>query len=163
MGCEDRLKPSVTPVGGQELPSQESWRSRIVFSDSGKTKAILQAGHISMYEERRVTLMDSNITVDFFDRTGKHTSVLTSRRGKVDDITHNLEAFDNVVVRSDSGTTMSTEHLYWDNGRQSINTPLFVHIVSPTEEIQGTGFESDQSLKHYTIQHVTGQAAASEK
>ena len=157
-GCEDKLKPAVSSVVNQDLPSQESWNSKIVFSDSGRTKAILRAGHIMMFSEQRYTLLDSNVVVDFYDPQEHHTSVLTARRGRVDDNTKNLEAFEHVVVRSDSGTTMTTEHLYWDNARQLIHTPLYVEIVSPTEQIQGTGFESDQSLKHYTIQKVTGKA-----
>ena len=157
-GCEDKLKPAVSPVVSQDLPSQESWNSKIIFSDSGRTKAILRAGHISMFSDQRYTLLDSNVIVDFYDQQERHTSVLTAKRGRVDDNTKNLEAFEHVVVRSDSGTTMKTDHLYWDNARQLIHTPLYVEIISPTEQIQGTGFESDQSLKHYTIQKVTGKA-----
>ncbi|MFI5252419.1 MAG: LPS export ABC transporter periplasmic protein LptC [Bacteroidota bacterium] len=158
-GCEEKLQPSVTSNGPpRDIPSQESWNAKIVFSDSGRISAILHAGHIAVYDDRRYTTLDSNITVDFYDENAKHTSILTARRGRVNDITHDFEAYENVVVVSDSGGTLRTEELFWDNGRALIHTEKFVDITSPTEHIQGMGLESDQNLKHYTIKHVTGQA-----
>jgi LPS export ABC transporter protein LptC len=161
ISCEEKLRPSVTSTGsGKNLPSQESWNARIVFSDSGRISAILRAGHIAIYEDRRYTVLDSNITVDFYDEHGAHSSVLTAKRGRVNDVTHDFEAYENVVVVSDSGGTLKTEELFWDNARALIHTDKFVDIVSPTEHIQGEGLESDQNLKHYTIKKVTGQAIA---
>jgi len=76
----------------------------------------------------------------------------------VNDLTHDLEAHENVVVVSDSGTTLNTQELYWTNATQKIHSPAYVEITSPTEHIQGQGFESDKSLKHYVIIKVTGKA-----
>ena len=157
--CEEKLQPTVNSTGaGHNIPSQESWNAKIVFSDSGKISAILHAGHIAVYEDRRYTILDSNVTVDFYDEHEQHSSVLTARRGRVDDVTHDFEVYENVVVISDSGGTLKTEELFWDNARQLIHTDKFVDIKSPKERMQGVGLESDQNLKHYTIKRVTGQA-----
>ncbi|HEY6193034.1 MAG TPA: LPS export ABC transporter periplasmic protein LptC [Bacteroidota bacterium] len=163
-GCtEERVKPPVSSVGmGQDVPSQESWNASITFTDSGRTTAILRAGHISMFNDKRMTRLDSGIVVDFFDRDERHTSVLTARWGRVNDVTHDFEAHDSVVVVSDSGRTLRTEVLYWSNATQKVTTPAFVDITSPTEHIQGHGLESDQGLKQYTILKVTGQAKTNE-
>ena len=161
--CEEKVKPSIAATGiGRDVPSQESWDAKITFTDSGRVSGILRAGHIAMYPDRRYTLLDSNIVVDFFDEHEHHTSVLTALHGKVDDGTHDFEAHGNVVVVSDSGTTLKTEELYWENISQKIRTPAYVEITSPTEKIQGHGLESDQGLKHYTILKVTGQAKTNE-
>ena len=156
---EEKVKPPVSAIDiKQDNPTQESWNAVIRFTDSGKVTAVLHSGHIASFTEKRYTVLDSNIVVDFFDQNEKHTSVLTARRGQVNDVTHDFEAHDHVVVISDSGTTLRTEELYWSNKTQKINTPAYVEIVSPTEHIFGHGFESDQSLKHYAIFKVTGQA-----
>ncbi len=161
--CEEKIKPSIASSGiGGEGPSQESWDAKITFSDSGRITGILRAGHIAMYPEKRYTQLDSDIVVDFFDEHEHHTSILTALRGKVDDGTHDFEAHGNVVVVSDSGSTLKTEDLYWINLARRIHTPSYVEITSPTEIIQGHGFESDQGLKHYTIFKVTGQAKTKE-
>ncbi len=160
-GCEEKLRPSLVPIQN-EIPSQESWRSRVLFSDSARVKAILWAGHIAVYTASRFTLLDDSIHVDFFNDAGQHSSTLTARRGKVNDATRDFEADDHVVVVSDSGTTLKTNQLFWNNADRTIHTEAFVDISSPTEHIMGTGMVSDQGLKNYRIFRVTGQAVTKE-
>lgn len=157
-GCEEKIRPSVVTVSQAEIPSQESWNSTVTFTDSGKVKAILWSGHIASYAPRQFTLLSDSVHVDFFDEFERHTSLLTARRGKVNDRTQDFAAYENVIVISDSGTTLRTDSLYWDNATRKIRTEAFVDIVSPTEHIMGHGMVSDQGLKNYTIFKVTGQA-----
>jgi len=161
-GCEEKVRPSILPLPTKDPPSQESWRSTVIFSDSAQVNAILWAGHIAVYAEEEYTLLDDSIHVDLFDRSGNHTSVLTARRGKVEDRTRDFEAYENVVVISDSGTTLMTDRLFWDDSEGKIHTDAFVEIISPTEHIRGHGLISDQSLKQYRIFRVTGESVESE-
>lgn len=158
-GCEEKIKPSVLDnFSSAVLPSQESWNSTVTFLDSGTVRAILKAGHISQYEGSGQTLLDGGVHLDFFDAEGKHSSVLTSESGKADERTYNLEAIGNVVVTSDSGVVVRTQHMYWDNKQQKIYSDDFVRITSPKEVLQGTGFESDQNLHNYRIFKVSGSS-----
>jgi lipopolysaccharide export system protein LptC len=153
---EKRVKPTInTNLNVEKLPDQESWNSTVFFSDSGKTEAILKAGRIRVYYDTKETLLDSNIHIDFYDRYGKISSVLTAKKGKVDDATHNLYAMDSVVAVNDSGVTLKTEELMWRNKDKKIVSNKFVTITSPKENIQGYGFESDQSLRNYVIYNIT--------
>jgi len=157
-GCEERAKPSLIPLGEAEIPAQQSWRSTVTFSDSAVVKAVLWAGQIAVYQNRRETLLGDSIHVDFFDESGRRTSTLTARRGRVDDKTRDFDAFENVVVTSDGGTVLRTDSLFWTNAERKIHTEAFVDIRSTTEQIRGHGLVSDQSLKNYRIFRVTGQA-----
>ena len=161
-GCEERVKPTLVPLTQTDLPSQESWQSRVIFSDSARMKAILWAGHIAVFSNQRYTLLEDSLHVDFFNDQEQHTSVLTARRGKVNDVTRDFEAYENVVVVSDSGTVMRTERLFWTNATRKVHTDAFVDIVSATEHIMGQGMESDQGLKNYEIFKVTGQVLTHE-
>ena len=67
-----------------------------------------------------------------------------------------MTAEGGVVVVSDSGTTVTTEKLYWDNKRRKVHSDLFVRVVSPREIIQGVGFEADENLDNYTIYKTSG-------
>ncbi len=163
LGCEEKIKPSVTDeAAGPLLPSQESWNSTVVFSDSGNVRAVLRAGHISVYSDRMMTHMDEGVSVDFYNVGGEHTSLLTSDEAWVNDRTKDLEAKGDVVVTSDDGSVLVTEQLFWDNRTRKIHTELYVRITTPSEMIQGHGFESDQSLKYYKIFKVTGETKAKE-
>lgn len=150
-----RVKPSVdTNLNIEEMPSQESWNSVVTFTDSGKTKAVLWAGHLRKYNEKRETLLDQNIKVDFYDQKEIHTTTLTSKNGRVDESTNNLFAKDSVVVFSDS-VTIKTEEMMWRNKDRKIVSDKYVKVISPKEIIEGYGFESDQSLKNYIIYNIT--------
>ncbi len=157
ISCEGKVSPPLSALNPQELPSQESWNTQVVFSDSGITRAVLHAGHVRRYDKTLLTLMDSGVRVDFYNTLGLHTSVLTSQRAQVDDRTNDMIAEGNVVVVSDSGTTVTTEKMYWDNKNRKVHSDLFVRVVSPTEIIQGVGFEADQNLSNYTIYKTSGQ------
>lgn len=157
IGCEDeKVKPSInTALKVEELPAQESWDSKVFFTDSGKTKAVLYAGHLSMFAGARETLLDSNIKVEFYNDLETLTTTLTSKRGRVDDITRNLYAVDSVVAVNDSGVTLITQELMWRNDDRKIVSEKFVTILTSVEKIEGYGFESDQSLDNYVIYNVT--------
>lgn len=156
-GCQQqRVQPSViSNLQLEKLPSQESWNSKVTFTDSGKTKAVLFAGHIRVFYDTQETLLDTSVKVDFYDENQIKSSTLTSKRGRVDDATQNLWARDSVVVVNDSGVTISTSELMWKNKDRKIVSDKFVTITSPKERIQGYGFESDQSLRFYTIYNPT--------
>jgi LPS export ABC transporter protein LptC len=150
-----RVKPSVDGnLSVEELPSQESWNSIITFSDSGKISAILYAGHLRKFDDKRETFLDQNIKVDFYDQQEVHTTTLTSNKGRVDESTNNLFAIDSVVVFSDS-VTIKTDEMMWRNKDRKIVSDKFVTVISPQEEIQGYGFESDQNLNNYVIYNIT--------
>lgn len=158
-GCEEKVKPSVlADVDSKTLPQQESWNSTVTISDSGRVKAVIEAGYIRVYDAPRQTLLSEGVVVHFFDDDGVETSVLRSREAKVDDRTNNLEAFGDVVVTSSDSTVLRTEHLFFDNAKQLIHTPNAVWITSPKESIQGKGFEAQQNLKNYRIFQVSGEA-----
>lgn len=157
IGCDDgKVKPSInTALKVEELPAQESWNSKVFFTDSGKTKAVLYAGHLRMYTGARETLLDSSVKVEFFNDLETVATTLTSKRGKVDDITRNLYAIDSVVAVNDSGVTLITQELMWRNDDSKILSEKFVTILTSIEKIEGYGFESDQSLDNYVIYNVT--------
>jgi LPS export ABC transporter protein LptC len=158
-GCTQRTAPPVSnTTDSRGLPDQESWNSRVVFSDTGVVKAILFATHVASYDARHETTLDSGVTVDFYNPDGAHTSQLKAKRGRVDDLTKDLDAYENVVFRSDSGTVVKTEYLHWNNTTRKITSDKFVRVDSPKEHLEGYGFEADQSLKNYVIFRVSGQA-----
>ena len=64
-------------------------------------------------------------------------------------------AMGNVVVVSDSNnTTITTSLLKWNNDTRKLTSDRYVKIISPEQEIEGIGFESDETLKNYTIYKV---------
>lgn len=153
--CNEKFKADKTSFDMQDLPSQESWNSTVTFSDSGKTKAVLEAAHISVYPNRGYTLIDSGAKVNFY-KGGEIVSTLTGKRSMINDKTKDIEIFDSVVVLNTEGSELRTQKLFWNNLTQRVSSDEFVSIKTPTETIEGIGFESDQNLKNYKIFKVSG-------
>lgn len=153
--CDDKFKADNTDVNSSDVPSQESWNSTVIFSDSGKTRAVLTAGHISVYSTRGYTLLDSGTKVDFYKDNVK-VSTLSGKRGKVDDKTKDIEVYDSVKAVNNDGNELTTNKLFWNNKLQKVSSDEFVRIKTPGETIEGIGFESDQNLKNYRIFKVSG-------
>jgi len=156
-GCtREKIEPTVNvQLTAEEIPDQESWNSTIFFTDSGRTRAILIAGHLRVFSKNKETLLDSNIKIDFYNNEEIHTTTLTSKRGRVDEITNNLYAIDSVVAVNDSGIVITSDEMMWRNKDRKIVSEKYVTIVSPKEKIEGYGFESDQNLRNYIIYNIT--------
>lgn len=142
----------------ETFPDQEGWNSTLTATTKGQLAAIIKYGHMKRYNKKNLTYFDKGIIVDFFDENGHHTSKLTSNKGKLDEKTNNVEAIENVVVVSDSGITLMTEKLWWDNALEKVVSDQFVTITTVEKDtFYGVGFESDQSLSDWRINQVRGK------
>jgi len=122
----------------------------------------LYSKHLLKYDDKKEIFLEG-VKIDFYEEDGTKTSTLTSKKGKVDESLKNMFAIDSVVAVSDSGVTLRTDELMWNNQKRKITTDKFVTIISPDEEIQGYGFESDQSLDNYVIYNITYVTALKEE
>ncbi len=160
LACSTKSTPPKIDMTyiGDDYPVQESWNAKIIFSDSGRVRAILVTPYIAQYSRQGALerQMDSSFRVDFFDELGNHTSFITANRAKVYP-NSDMEAFENVLVVSDDCTRVTTEYMKWTAIDKKIRSDKFVTITKPTEILSGYGFESDQNLKSYRIFKVKGQ------
>ncbi len=153
----DKIQPPKTDINTSDsIPNQVSFNTEVTFSDSGRVKAVLNAGMIQVYTRFAYTLIDSNAKVDFY-KNGAVVSTLTGRRGKIYDNSKDVEVYENVKLVSTEGSVLTTEKLYWVNATQRIKSDEYVHITTKTDDIKGYGFEADQNLKNYVIYKVSGE------
>jgi len=158
VSCAEVSIPPAPPKKAAEVPDQELWEATISFTRNGLPVATIQAGHIAKFSRRSVTYLDSSIAVDFFNEEGKHTSRLTADKGQVDEIRKDLLATGNVVAVTDSGATLRTPALRWDNNRRQIISDAEVVVTTATDTLYGIGFVSDEHMKHWEIQKPTGRS-----
>jgi LPS export ABC transporter protein LptC len=151
MSCTGSTEEDLPETQPGDFPDQESWNASIIITREGRTVGLLEATHIQKYSSKNLTYIDDGLKVDFFNEEGEHTSVLTSEGGMVHDIKQDMIAYGNVIVVSDSGMTLYTDTLKWDNKRQKIISEIPVKITSETDTIYGDSFISDPNLTNYTI------------
>ncbi len=158
--CGQKASQLEAQKSNDEIPDQEGWNSIVTTSKNGKVAAILKYGHMQRFKQRQLVELDGQVTVDFFNEQGIHTSNLVADRGRLDETTNNIEAFGNVVVVSDTGITLKTERLRWDNSIEKIVTNDFVTIITAEQDtFYGKGFESDQNLENWRIIAFSGKTS----
>lgn len=160
ISCVSEDKEATLPNAMDDYPDQESWDATILITREANTIGYLKAGKIEKYSKKNITLLKEKIKIDFYNNEGQHTSVLTSEGGKVFDLTHDMLAYGNVVVLSDSGMTLYTDTLKWDNKRQKIISENKIMIT--TEEgdtLYGDSFISDSNLRNREIINPHGKSA----
>ena len=105
----------------------------------------------------RQTVDFHGLTMRFFDAQGNEKSTLTAKRGLYNSINNSLDARGNVVLRSNDGSVLKTEHLIYDQALNTIKSDTAFVFDSPTEHLTGQAFESDIAIRNVRVVQPRGQ------
>jgi len=155
VGCSKMTDEQVSGPEKQ-YPDQESWSSQITLTKDGQKRALVDAGHLTKYNNMAYISMDENVEIDFFNNEERHLSHLKSKTAIVYESTNDLIAKGDVVVVSDSGVTLYTQELKWNHERERILSDGFITFITEQDTLNGVGFESDSDLKNWIIRKPTG-------
>lgn len=160
LSCTSQREQETAVTDNGVYPDQESWQAVMRVTKDGRTTGLINAGHIQKFSQKKITLMKDSLKVDFFDAEGNHTSVLTSQGGKIMDDRQDMTAYGNVVVVSDSGLTLFTDTLRWNNKEQKIYSDIPVIFISDEgDTLYGDSFKSDPDLVNYEIENPRGKSS----
>lgn len=140
-----------------EYPSQESWNSNLIMTRAGRRQAVIQYGHMTQYDSRKMAYFDGGVQVDFYNVDGVHTSKLNSERGEYNQLTEEVRGIGRVTVVSDTGITLATPFMKWDPRIEKIVSDSAVMVATQKRDtLYGKGFESTSDLSHWVIKHPSG-------
>ena len=160
IGCtvsQNGNRTADTRFLGEEQPVQESWDVNMKIFRKDKVHAVVTAGYFAEYKKNDIITrhLEKGVTVAFFDSIGTVSSTLTADKGTVHD-NNDVEAFDNVVIVS-GDATLTTNYIKRFADKKKLWSDKYVVIKKPNETVRGYGFESDESLKNYTIFKASGE------
>ena len=97
-------------------------------------------------------MLDNDVKVDFFDNNENHSSVITSDRAEVDQVSNDMKAIGNVIAIADSGITLYSNTLTYNSKKEKLYTKESIMITTyDADTLYGVGFESDSDLKNWYI------------
>ena len=141
----------------RDRPDAESWNATITLTNKGSKRAVIKSGHLQKYQQRQYILLDQKVDADFFNEEEIYTSNLKSEIAEIDESKDFLIAMGNVVVVSDSGVSLFTDTLSWDNVEEKVFTDdRVVFITEQNDTLYGIGFKSDIELNNWEIMQPTG-------
>ena len=141
----------------QGRPDAESWDAVITLTNKSAKRGVIRSGHLEKYNDNEFILLDQNVDADFFNEAEVFTTNLKSLVAEIDEEEDFLVAIGNVVVVTDSGVTLFTDTLSWDNQKEKVFTSdSVIFITEKKDTLYGIGFESDIELNNWKILQPTG-------
>ena len=135
----------------QEIFDNELFNPSIILS-RGVNK-LVKAESKKMYKNRnQFAFLVDRVKIDIYDEDGQHMSILYCDSAIINEKNNNLKANGNVIVVSDSGYTLNTQKIVWDNSYKLIlveDSVMFTTLEGDT--LYGIGFESDADLEEWRI------------
>lgn len=142
-------------------PEQMSWDVDISITHAGKLKANIKADYLEQYQSESTIYLQNNVKIDFYNAEEKLISSLFADNANINERINFLQATDNIIVESDSGVTLFTDTLTWDNEKELIFTNDSVMITTEAKDtLYGIGFQSDINMEQWKIlspRGVTGK------
>lgn len=141
------------------LSTTETWNPDMELIEDTLNKVRLRGEYAATYsfQGKRETRIRGPVDIQVFDSTGAVDIRVQSDRAIYRPEASEFEFFGNVRVRTRSERKMRSEYLKWNRINNSIETPKFVIITTPTDSLAGTGFTSNSDLTDYTIKNPSGR------
>jgi LPS export ABC transporter protein LptC len=153
ISCSSPVNQTQQEVGEiVDKPDQMSWNVDITISHSGKLRANIKSDYLEQYAEKSTISLENNVKIDFYNNEEELISNLFADKASINERVNFLQATDNVIVQSDSGVTLFTDTLTWDNEQEIIFTEDSVMITTTSNDtLYGIGFQSDVNMEQWKI------------
>lgn len=157
-GCSTPVETSEQDNGEPvEKPEQMSWDVNISITHAGKLRANIKADYLEQYESKSTIFLQENVKINFYNNEEKLISSLLANKANINERINYLQATDNIIVESDSGVTLFTDTLTWDNEKEIIFTNDSVMITTESNDtLYGIGFQSDINMEQWKILQPRG-------
>ena len=127
----------------------------VKLNDAGVQRADINADSAYFYNDNTLLLMRA-VRTQFYTSTGVQEGLLTSRRAKYDTKTDLMEATGNVVLVTQDGRRLTTEHLIYDKSKNLIHSDSAFKYTTPDGVLEGVGFDSDPGMNPVKVLHGPG-------
>ncbi len=128
---------------------------KIIYSDSGQVKLIIQAPTLERYtqKEQSKDVFPNGILISFFNENGVIDSWLKADRAERIPAEQKMIAKGNVAFYNAVNDKLQTSELIWDDKTKMIYTEKFIRITRPTEgdTLYGLGLITDQKFERIEI------------
>lgn len=172
-GCEHRSRSggqSTPPSRSGPTPKHVSWDAQFTMSEGGRPRAVLKASRMEQYRANDSTYSvwrsmedTARVRVYLFDERGDSSATVTADSLVFQDQKGLLDAYEDVVVVTESNKRLETEHLTWKQADRKIRTKRFVRIRTPTEVVQGNGLVADEDLDTYQLGRFSAEVEIDEE
>lgn len=159
IGCREEKKVDIShALDASAMPSMATRNISTLISDSGITQYKIISPLWDIYDEVDTPFwyFPEGIYLQKYDKDYNviATVAADSARFFKNERLWKLEG--EVEMTKFPNEIFLSPRVFWDQRRQQLYSDTFIHIENATHVIEGTGFESDESLNNYRILHPNG-------
>ena len=155
--CQNNLKEvqSLDILDSGPLSIAENLNAK--HTDSGNLKLVLVSPKMFDYTNRRFGFYEfpDGIDLTLYDDENNESHVTADYAIMYDD-TKLIDLQGNVLLATHKKDTLFAEQLFYDQGKEWIFTNQPVQFKTPTQLINGNGFDSNRDFTNAGVLEVTG-------
>lgn len=158
-GCREETKLDVASrLDPSRMPSLSTRNVETLISDSGHTKYKILTPLWNIYSEGGDPHWDfpEGVYLRQLDRQLKEVAVVVADSAKYFTGRKLWQLMGNVEIDQKGKSYFSSQRIFFDDRGKRIYSDTFIHIETPTQILEGLGFESNQDLTRYTVLRPTG-------
>ncbi len=157
LSCHSDREVTAIKQDLSEIPDQEGWNSTLVSTSKGKISSKIKYTHMKKFSKKKLVKFVEGVEFEFFNEAGDYTSQIQADEALLNENTSNIDVTGQVVAKSRDGIQLNTSALRLSQNENKITSEDVVRfITAENDTIFGIGFESEKSLKNWTIKKPTG-------
>ncbi|MCI6161496.1 MAG: LPS export ABC transporter periplasmic protein LptC [Prevotellaceae bacterium] len=161
VSCEDRkehIAPAIYPRDSVSVMT--SYGVNTLISDSGviKYKIVTEKWEVNQVRNPTKWSFEKGLFLAQFDEKFHIEAYVQADTAYYYDVKRLWELKGRVRVRTKAGLRFMSEELYWNQVAHEFYSNRFSRIITPTREMQGSYFLSDEHFTHYTVTNSKGSA-----
>lgn len=157
LSCQTDIKTIHLVTEEKNIPSSVMKDAEIIYSDSAKVRMKLTGSVLERFTvENPYVRFPNGVSVLFYDDSMKVSSTLRADYGIRYEKERRMEAKGNVEIVNVKNEKLNTEHLIWEEDKDSIYTKAFVKITTNEYVMWGDGLVSNLDFTRYKITNPKG-------
>ncbi len=156
--CAPKIEKIKELSAAAKQPSMEAEHFEMLYSDSAVVRFKLVTPQMIQHDEEKepFTEFPKGVEIEQYDGDMRIVSRITANYARYLTKEKQWIAKNNVVAVNETGDSLKTEEMFWDEEKGKIYSDDYVQIVREDQIINGIGFESDEDMKNWEIKKPTG-------
>lgn len=157
--CREEQKVDIShSLDASLMPSMSTRNIATLISDSGVTQYKIISPLWNIYDEVDTPYWSfpEGLYLQKYDKEYNVIATVAADSAKFFKNQRLWRLDGNVEMTKFPDELFLSPQVFWDQRKQQLYSDTFIHIENSTHVIEGTGFESDESLTKYRILHPTG-------
>lgn len=159
VSCESGIEHTAPAINDRDsVALMISYGVNTLISDSGimKYRIVAEEWEINQNKIPSRWIFRRGLFLEEFDKSFRVEAFLQADTAYYYDAKRLWELRGRVRVKTRSGMRFTSEELFWDQNRHELYSDRYSRLVTPTRELEGSHFLSDERLTHYTITNTKG-------